>query len=159
MSQTEARGMADATRWIGVAASMSDYLDQWLTRAASERLPPPKGTVGAAKRFLSYVLDGIALNRRDQPARRVPTMVGLSNLTIAVEVLTALPDPQPKNLDAVEESMREFLQLLTELERAPADPSISVEVARSLRTFFEELQRQGGLARYAEFAHGERPLS
>jgi len=158
MSQTAARGLADAARWIGVAASMRDYLDEWLTVGAAERLAPPKGVSAAAKRFLAYVLDGIALSRRSQPRRRVPTMAGLSNLTIAVDVLTALPEEAPKNLDAVEGSVTTYLDFLLQVEREPGSAAASEDVARALRAFFEELQRQGSLARYAELSRGETPL-
>lgn len=159
MSNSAARGLADATRWVGVAAGMIDYLDDWCGVAATgDHLPPPKRTFASARRFLTWVLDGVALNRRSKPGKAVPTMAGLSNLTIAVEVLSSLPTASGKDLEAVESRVRSYLECLLAIEDPSRGGAVSVDTIRELRSFFQELLRQGNSSRYVEFARGELPV-
>lgn len=158
MSQTTSRGIADATRWVGVAARMVDYLDQWLATPSSARVAPPRGATLAATRFLHHVLDGVALNRHRSPIPQIPTMAGLSNLTIAIDVLTALPQGTPPDWRTVEESVQAYLACLGAIQENSTN-TIEETTVRSLRAFFDELQSQGDRACHAEYARNEQPLA
>jgi hypothetical protein len=158
MSQTAAQGFSDATRWVGVAAEMVDFLDDWLGASESTRPAPPKRALASVKRFMTWVLDGVALNGRSETPNHVPTMATLSNLTIAVEVLTAMPSEPAKDLNAVADSIRSYLNCLSEIEKTAGSPPPSPSTVRELRAFFDELLRQGNSARYAELARGESPI-
>jgi len=165
MSRTAARGFADATRWVGVAASMVEYLDDLLAADSSARPAPPPRTVASAKRFLSWVLEGIAISRRSGTARHVPTMAALSSFTIAMEVFSARPPvtlgqagSTEAALTAVESSVQAYLQCLDALEDPARRDAVSGETARALREFLHDLLRHGNAARYAEFAQGEQPV-
>src|SRR4051794_10812579 len=110
MSQTESLGAADASRWVGVAASMVEYLQSWLKTEAA--VPPvPRGIFAGARRFLNQVLEGIALDRRQRVKPEIPIMAGLTNLTIALGVLHRLPT-SPGNLEEVERTVQDYLRYL-----------------------------------------------
>lgn len=154
MSQTESLGITDATRWVGVAASMVGYLESWL--AEEQKQPPvPLGIFAGAQRFLTQALEGIALDRRQRPKPEIPIMAGISNLTIALGVLHRLAGPE--NLKEVEAKFNEYLQCLQAIQDHRPRSDQLVEKARLLKAFFAELQRQGNRARHAAFAKAEAP--
>jgi hypothetical protein len=136
---------------------MIEYLDDWAAAEPLHRPKLPPRTFSSAKRFLTWVLDGVALSRRGEAAS-VPTMAALSNLTIAVEVLTALPVPVATDLDAVQSSVRSYLDCLTSLQESSAASEVTPATVEEMQRFFAELLRQGNAAQYSEFARGEQPV-
>src|SRR5579871_577452 len=141
MSQTESLGVADAARWIGVAASMEDYLQSWLT--ANRKTPPvPRGIFAGARRFLNYALEGIYLDRRERSQPQIPIMAGISNMTIALGVFRRLTN-QPEALDKIERDLKDFLECLQAIEAAEDRSETLQSRVGALQQFFRELRQQG----------------
>jgi hypothetical protein len=155
VSQTESWGVVEAGRWVGVAASMAEYLHRWLE--AEVQPAPPLGTFAGARRFFSQVLEGIALSRGKRPTPDIPVMAGLSNWNIAIDVLTHLPQA-PQKFEEVEPIINECVQCIQEIgEGRKRSPKLS-KSAELLRNFFLELLKQGNRARQSAFARAESPL-
>jgi hypothetical protein len=83
-------------------------------------------------------------------------MAGISNLTIAVEVLVRLPQG-PHSLQDVESRLKDYLSVLTQLQHNPRVQLPSDKLI-DLAKFFFELQEQGNLARHTAFARRESPV-
>ncbi|MGH7173117.1 MAG: hypothetical protein ACRELF_00075 [Gemmataceae bacterium] len=151
MSQTESFGSADAARWLGVAASMVDYLQSWLR---TDRKPPPvpRGIFAGASRFLKQALEGIALDRHERFDPEIPIMAGISNMTIALQVLHRLPLP-PADLREAEKKFTDYLECLKSIENSQSEEL--VQQVEAVKTFFEELRNQGNRAQHAAFARAE----
>jgi hypothetical protein len=155
MSQTESLGVADASRWTSVAASLVDYLRIWL--GAEQSAPPaPKGVFAGARRFLDQALAGIALERRERPDPKIPIMAGITNLTIALGVTKRLSSPDG-NLRSLEETLNGYLESLEAVTSNQPRTAELVQRVQSLKAFFQELQLQGNRARHAAFAQAEAP--
>ena len=158
MSLTMSRGLADASRWAGVASATSDYIEHWLVSNKDSRPAPPRGIFNAAERFLNRVLEGIALEHRQAAQTPVPTMAGISNLTIAVDVFAAMPGTQLHKLEDLEKTVQSYLECLRAIPKNKPRKTISPERVESLRDFFRELQRQGNVAHHAAITESEFPL-
>ena len=154
MSQTESLGVADAARWVGVAASMTGYLQSWLAEP-SEQPPVPRGIFAGARRFLDQALVGIALDRRERPKPEIPIMAGISNLNIALGVLYRLE--RPGDLKQVEATVKAYLFCLKSIEESKPRSQVLVEQAQAVKAFFAELQKQGNRANHAAFAKAGSP--
>lgn len=156
MSYTVSRGLVDASHWAGMASAVSAYLEQWAKRD-KKRSVLPRGQFGAAKRFFNYVLQGTALENRQRKDSEAPTMAGISNLTIAVEVLAALPWKYATS-DEVETRVQSYIDCLNAIEEPMHRNTIDAKTVESLCVFLRELQRQGNLARHAAMATTEFSL-
>lgn len=157
MSYTVSRGLVDASHWTGMASSVASYLDKW-PEGGEPQSVLPKGQFAAAERFFAYVLQGTALDRHERPNPNTPTMAGISNLTIAVEVLAALPWNGHTTHVEVEKTVRSYLACLAAIREGPLRDTIDSQTVDKLKGFLRELQRQGNLARHAAFAAGEFSL-
>src|SRR5688572_12268707 len=104
MSLTVSRGLSDAGRWTAVATTVVEHLEAVEQATKRHRQPPPApvGAIDAALRFFRYVLDGIALDQRrpqtkgsggTAPSRPSPAMAGISNLSVAVNVMRSARGP------------------------------------------------------------------
>ena len=155
MSQTQSLGEVDAGRWIGVAASLVEYLQAWLT---AEQAPPPfpRGIFAGARRFLTYALEGIYLDRRQRREAEIPIMAGISNLGIARGVFRRLPN-HVSDATQVETDLNNFLECLKTIESGGERSEPLRERAKLLQLFFQELCREGSRARHTAFAHAEAP--
>ena len=157
MSYTVSRGLVDASHWTGMASSVAGYLEKWLT-ADEEQSPLPNGQFAAAERFFAYVLQGTALDRHERLNPDTPTMAGISNLTIAVKVLAALPWNGHTTHEQVEMTVQSYRECLAAIRAGDLKDSIDTPTVDKLKGFLRELQRQGNLARHAAFAAGEFSL-
>jgi hypothetical protein len=173
MSLTVSRGLSDAGRWTAVATSVVEHLEA-LDRAAKSRREaprPPVGAMDAARRFFRYVLEGIALDQKRAHGRRSagsasvatgstrpsPAMAGISNLSVAVNVMRSAQGPS--SADDLAKFERQISAWLQTLERLQAEevPAVPRKDRISLATFLRELQRQGEIERDAALASQERP--
>jgi hypothetical protein len=146
MSQIEPTNLTDASRWVGVAASMVEYLQAY-SESDLSRPTPPRGILAGARRFFDQVLEGIALNRQQRFKPNIPILAGLSNLTVALHVLHRLSFPA-EDLGSVEEKIRGYLRCLAAFEDDQASP-VRREEVQELKDFFRALQDQGNRARHA----------
>lgn len=157
MSQTVSRGLVDASHWSGMASAVAGYLEAWLDNRHEAR-PMPKGQFAAAERFFKYVIHGVAFDHGEQTDRDVPAMAGISNLTIAVEVLAALPAVARAESEVVRGMAEGYLKCLNTIREQGLRDQVDPQVVRSLRDFLRELQRQGNRARRKARAVAESPL-
>jgi hypothetical protein len=167
MSFTVSRGLADAGRWAAVATAVVEHLEA--TERATKRHvaspAPPIGAIEAARRFFSYVLEGIALDQKSTRGRRTPvqsagshpspSMAGFSNLSIAVNVMRTAHGAASADLGKLEAEIRSLLQTLDRLSTGRQIPS--KRDRNSLARFLSELRRQGEIERDAAVASQERP--
>jgi hypothetical protein len=141
-----------------MAASVAGYLEAWQSGNQHARIILPEGQFAAAERFFNHVLQGTALDRGQRIDPEAPTMAGISNLTIAVEVLAALPCSRPPQTEEVEKTVQSYLTCLKAICEGASVATVDVSIVESLRAFLRELQRQGNLAHHVAFAADESPL-
>lgn len=142
----------DAGDWIGVASEMVDYLDGWENGSSD---PIPERTYKDAKRFFSQVLKGLSPESY-RSASPVPLMAAISSLTVAVDVLTALPNCEVETYEEVKDMVRSFLARLDGFRKAPLQRE-EKEIAHSMKQFFGELQDQGNIAREEAYFRDAAP--
>ncbi len=138
-----------------MAASVADYLAAW-KKSHARGIKLPLGQFTAAERFFRYVLQGIALERRVRSDPNSPTMAGISNLTIAVQVLAALPGNRSVDNDEAECLANSYVALLRKFRDGSTTPD-DAPTAQEMFDFLKELQHQGNLARHAAFASTSSP--
>lgn len=156
MSQTVSRGLVDASHWTGMASAVASYLEAWLADQVKSR-QLPKGQFQAASRFFRYVTQGVALDRGEILDPNVPTMAGISNLTIATEVLSALPKADLAESAAVQAMVERYQKCLRAIQKGGPIPEIDRSTVQELHDFLRELQRQGNRARRNTRAIAESP--
>ena len=165
MSLTVSRGLTDARRWTGVAASVAEFIAASLKESTVPR--PPSGALNAARQFFQYVIDGIAIDQKQSPpSEAFPPMAGISNLSIAYEVLTSLPDPdeQPADLEKLQQTVENHLCTLDKIlaqvrssETAITTLDVDTDQMRQLLEFLTELMNQGLNEEEATIANEEHP--
>jgi hypothetical protein len=83
-------------------------------------------------------------------------MAGLSNWTIARDVLSGLPEP-PARAAEVEKVIIKYLTCLNRIEAGERDDAMKAN-AGELKSFFLELLQQGSRKRQTAYAREESPL-
>ncbi|MDP3685943.1 MAG: hypothetical protein Q8R32_03890 [bacterium] len=158
MSRTVSPGLVDASSWIGVAATMAEYLSKWLTLRPDETLRPPTAAFADIDSFFRCVLKGIALERKEAGDVSIPPMAGISNLHIAMDTLATLNGDHPYSLEAIEQWAKTSQNCLASILKGDPREDISQEKVKALSNFFTELDRRGHSKRYEEFSRSSLTL-
>jgi len=148
MSLTVSPGLVKARQWTAVAARLVEYLE-----AISKKKRPreaPKGSVYAAMKFFEDVGHAI---EAPPLGGKPPAMVGISNLSIAVEVLTVSGDPTSETIASTAKTYQDLLKAILD-DRMPEDSA----TLRELISFFRALEDNGNTEREAAIALGEQSL-
>lgn len=134
MSLTVSRGLTDAGRWTTMATMVVEHLNdiEYAVRVHREPPPPPLGAYAAAKQFFTLVLNGIARDQHKSRGGRAasvgsndgtasaPTMAGISNLSIAVNVLSSAggkrrAHPNQEDLEQLQKQIVSLCKTLDEI--------------------------------------------
>ncbi|MEK6880210.1 MAG: hypothetical protein AABY22_11400 [Nanoarchaeota archaeon] len=141
MSHTVSRGLHYPSTYTGVAADIAGYLEDRITGTNKEGFRT--GAFRAAKQFLENIKYGIALNRKQRPEKyaHIELMTGISDLSIAVDVLQKTHPEIGVNLSEIEKIIDLYIQNIEEIQAIPG--SVSKEDHQNLFIFFKELMQQG----------------
>jgi len=167
MSMTASRGLMDAGRWTTVAVTVAEHVSAvQAARKAHQNLPSaPAGALNAAGQFLKNALKALDRTTMLESHGTVrdftggaPTMVGISSLSIAVNVIRSAQGVESAgNVDAIRGHIDALSRSLDQLE-TPSAGSIEPGELQRLGDFFRELGRTGRVYRAASLASNERPL-
>jgi hypothetical protein len=140
MSMTISRGLRRKADWMGVAASVAEYLNWFLTNS-HEGKRFPAGSIRALRQFFEFVIEGYNLGHKRPGRADIPLMAGITSWHIAVEVITAIHQAEPKHDEVVLEA-RAFIAILQKFESSTLKPNDVGDIGR-LFEFSKQLMHMG----------------
>ena len=155
MSLTVSPGLVKARQWTAVAARVIEYLDISASRKVNKKKKRqssvPKGSIYAAMQFFEQIHQAV----KDPTSRKTPVMAGISNFSIAVDVLavSGASDQTPESIAATAKTYSELLRAILE-DREPDDAS----EYKNLLAFMRELETHGNRERETAISLGEQSL-